>query len=51
MNNGRPENAKGFISKVDVTSGKFSTENLAIKTFKDTSEKQPFLNLNSEQEH
>lgn len=51
MNNGRPENAKGFISKVDVTSGKFSTENFAIKTFKETSEKQPSLNLNYEQEH
>lgn len=30
MNNGRSADARGFISKVDVTSGKFTTENFSI---------------------
>ena len=45
MNNGRSEDARGYISKVDVTGGKFTTENFAVKTFEQKNEKQPKLKL------
>lgn len=45
MNNGRSEDAHGFISKVDVTGGKFTTENFAVKTFEQTDEKKPVFKL------
>lgn len=45
MNNGRAEDARGYISKVDVTGGKFTTENFAVKNFEQTNEKTPKLTL------
>ncbi|WP_372768529.1 hypothetical protein [Pseudoalteromonas sp.] len=45
MNNGRPEDARGYISKVDVADGKFTTENFAVITFEQTDEKHPNLSL------
>ena len=45
MNNGRSEEARGFISKTDVSNGKFTTENFAIKTYKQLSEAKPVVTL------
>ena len=45
MNTGRSEDARGYFSKVDVTGGKFTTENFAVKTFEQKNEKQPKLKL------
>ena len=45
MNNGRSEDARGFISKVDVTAGKFTTSNFSVNTFEALSEKEPKFNL------
>lgn len=45
MNNGRSDDARGYISKTDVQNGKFTTENFSVKTFESTNEKSPKLTL------
>lgn len=48
MNNGRSEDARGYISKVDVTGGKFTTENFSVKTHRQATEKKPTFKLGLE---
>ncbi len=45
LNNGRPKDSKGYISKIDVMGGKFTTENFSVKTFEQIHEKKPKLQL------
>jgi len=39
INNGRDENTRGYISKIDVASGSFTTDSFAIKIFEQETEK------------
>lgn len=45
LDNGRGEDNVGFISKVDVTNGKFTSSNFALKTHQETTEKRPTIQL------
>ncbi len=49
MNNGRSADARGFISKIDSTSGTFTTENFAVVTHNIMQEKAPSLKRDSKQ--
>lgn len=48
MNNGRSDDARGYISKIDVTGGKFTTENFSVKTHQQINEKKPAFKLGLE---
>jgi hypothetical protein len=45
LNNGRSEENIGYVSKVDVTNGKFTSRNFSLETHEQTSEKKPTFQL------
>lgn len=45
LNNGRDEGVNGYVSKVDVTNGKFTSQNFSLSTHEQVTEKRPTFQL------